>query len=165
MLTQERLKELLSYDPETGVFTNLTKRRGGGLIGDAVGYKRPEGYIQITFDYKRYFAHRLAWFYMYGYFSILQIDHINEIKDDNRIINLRLVTAKQNSQNISKPNIDNTSGFKGVSWSKPNKNWRATIKISGKSKFLGSYNTPEEASEVYLAAKRRYHPFWEEKAA
>jgi hypothetical protein len=159
-LTQERLKELLSYDTETGVFTNLTQRRRGCLIGDAVGYKRPDGYICIQIDYKRYYAHRLAWFYMYGYFSILQIDHINQVKDDNRIINLRLVTAKQNLQNVSKPHVDNKSGYLGVSWNKNKKKWIAQITANKEFKYLGCFNSPEEASEEYLKAKQKLHFFW-----
>ena len=158
-LTQQRLKELLSYDPETGLFINLTQR-SNVKAGAVAGNKRKDGYIRITVDKKSYFAHRLALFYMYGYFSVLQIDHINQIKSDNRIINLRLVTAQQNQQNVSKPHVDNKSGYLGVSWNKNKKKWIAQITANKEFKYLGCFNSPEEASEEYLKAKQKLHPFW-----
>ena len=161
-LTQERLKELLSYDPETGLFSNLTRRGVRAPKGGVAGTKNHKGYIAILIDKKIYLAHRLAWLYVYGEFPEKTIDHINEIKDDNRIINLRSVTNSENQQNISILKITNTSGFRGVSWNKKIKKWAATISINGKSSHLGSFNTAEEASEVYLKAKRKFHTFWVE---
>lgn len=163
MLTQERLKELLHYDPDTGIFTNLTQRSSSCLIGTVAGSEYSNGYIYIQLGRKRYRAHRFAWLYVYGEFPEKLLDHINEIKDDNRIINLRLATHQQNKQNISSPNITNTSGFIGVSWRKDHKKWAARIMVNGRQKHLGYFNTAEQASEAYVTAKRELHPFWEEE--
>jgi hypothetical protein len=99
-LTQERLKELLHYDPETGIFTNLTQRGGHAKKGAVAGTKNSIGYVCIRIDYDQYRAHRLAWLYVYGEFPEKFIDHMNEIRDDNRIINLRLATHQENLHNI-----------------------------------------------------------------
>lgn len=159
--TQERLKELVSYDPETGLFTNLT-RRSTRAIGTIAGTKYTNGYIYIRIDHKAYLAHRLVWLYTYGEFPEKDLDHINEIKDDNRIVNLRLATNKENHQNKSKPPKNNTSGLLGVYWNKQHKKWHSRIMINGKNKHLGYFNTTEQASETYVEAKRDLHPFWVE---
>lgn len=162
MLTQERLKELLSYDPDTGVFTNLTQRGTRAPKGGVAGWITQDGYINIQIDGKKYQAHRLAWLYVYGEFPEKSLDHVNEIKDDNRLVNLRLATKQENGHNVSSLQINNTSGFRGVSWHKSAKKWIATITINGKNKHLGYFNTAEESSEVYLKAKRKFHAFWVE---
>ena len=164
-LTQQRLKELLSYDPETGLFINLTQR-SNVKAGAVAGCKHSSGYIYIKIDGKKYKSHRLAWLYVYGNIPEKGLDHINEIKDDNSIVNLRLATDQENMQNVSNPRIDNTSGFRGVSWSKNTKKWRARIALNGKLKHLGLFNTREKAHDAYLKAKREIHPFWvEDKVA
>ena len=161
-LTQERLQELLHYDPETGIFTNL-KSRGRVKIGSVAGSKNPNGYIYIAIDSKKYRAHRLAWLYVHGNFPEKCLDHINEVKDDNRIVNLRLATNLENHQNQSSPRTNNTSGFNGVGWHKFSGKWLARIMANGKHKHLGYFDTAEEASAVYLAAKRKLHQFWVEE--
>jgi hypothetical protein len=163
MLTQKRLQELLSYDSDTGVFINNTQRASCVKIGDVTGSKSANGYVRITIDYKQYYAHRLAWLYVHGEFPKKELDHLNKIKVDNRIINLRLATRQENMQNISTPRSGTTSGFRGVSWSKLAKKWKTYIKINGQAKHLGYFNTAEEASEVYLEAKRALHTFWTEE--
>ena len=120
MLTLQRLKERLSYNPDTGIFVwNATKKQAG---------TKNSRYIQIAVDKKIYYAHRLAWFYVFGCFPELSIDHINNDKKDNRLANLRLVTVSQNNQNRGKQS-NNTSGYKGVSWAKKSQKWEACIKI------------------------------------
>ena len=163
MLSQQRLKELLEYNQETGLFTNRVQRNSHAKKGGVAGTKTKYGYISIQIDKKLYLAHRLAWLYVYGEFPEKSLDHINEIKDDNRLVNLRLATRQENGHNISILRITNKSGFIGVSWNKKPKKWLASIAINGKNKHLGLFNTPEEASEVYLKAKRELHPFWKEK--
>lgn len=163
-LTQEHLKELLSYDPETGIFTNLTQR-GRVKKGAVAGSKYSNGYIYIEIDRKKYRAHRLAWLYVYGKFPKTFLDHINEIKDDNRIVNLRSATNLENKQNISSPRSNGTSGHLGVSWDKRVKKWDARIMVNGRQKHLGYFNTAKQASEEYVTAKRELHSFWEEKVA
>jgi len=166
MLTQERLKELLSYNSETGIFINLTQRARCVKKGCATGNKYSNGYIYIELDSCRYLAHRLAWLYIYGSFPEKYIDHINGNKCDNRVANLRLATEQENQHNQSCPQTNNKSGFRGVSWHKWGQKWIAQISLNGKTKYIGLFNTAEEAYEAYLKAKRELHPFWvEEKVA
>jgi hypothetical protein len=157
MLTQKRLKELLLYDPKIGIFTRRKPIRGMSA-GSICGSPDKDGYIQVSVDKKRYKAHRLAWLYVYGNFPPNQIDHINRIKDDNRIDNLRLATNSQNSQNQSKRK-DNKSGVVGVGWSKRERRWRARIVVDGREICLGYYRTIEEAALSRSVAKLKIHTF------
>jgi len=100
ILTQARLRELLHYDPETGIFTWLQRRAGKAQKGSIAGRYHPSGHRIIRVDVTSYYAHRLAWIYVHSYIPDgLVIDHINHVRDDNRICNLRPVTHKVNSQN------------------------------------------------------------------
>lgn len=162
-ITQKRLQELLSYDPKTGLFINLTQRSGNAKKGNVAGCVHPKGYIAIVLDGKKYLAHRLAWLYVYGNFPEKDLDHVDETPSNNRISNLRLATNQENQHNRSNPSINNKSGFRGVSWGKKLQKWRARIKLNETYKHLGYFNTAEEAYEAYLTAKRLYHPFWVEK--
>lgn len=157
------IKDYLSYSPETGLFTRIKSIRGKyGVVGRIAGHKNKDGRVYIHHKNKRYLAHRLAWYFYYGVPPLYPIDHINEDPTDNRICNLRLDTNKQNQQNISKPRSHNISGMLGVSYYKRLNKWRTRITIDGKEKNIGYYNTPEEAHEAYLCAKRELHPFWVE---
>lgn len=147
MITQSELKEVLDYNPDTGLFTWI-ESNGCVKAGDIARYKHHTGYINITITGKAYQAHRLAYLYMTGNFPKNSIDHINHVKDDNRWTNLRDATSSQNKSNIKKLK-NNTSGYKGVSWDKRDKNWRAQIKHMNKNINIGSYTTPQEASEAY----------------
>lgn len=146
MITQERLKELLDYDPETGIFT-WKKPYCSRWIGKVVGYDSTQGYKRIALDGKYYLSHRLAWLYVYGMTPTI-IDHINCITDDNRIINLRECTHAQNqaNQRLTKAN---TSGFKGVSFNKREGKWSARLMVNYKPMHMGFYSTKEEAYKVY----------------
>lgn len=153
-MTQDELKRRLRYDPETGFFTWLVKpcrnRQSGSVAGNI-----SRGRIDIQIRKERFLAHRLAWLYMTGFMPAGEIDHINGDGADNRWKNLRSVTHKMNAQNKRKAQVDNQTGFLGVS---PDRNkFRATIFVDGKHKYLGSYYTPQEAHQVYVLAKRRYH--------
>lgn len=152
-LTQARLKELLHYCPETGRFTWLKPR--GVAKGSSPGAMNGNGYIQIKIDYRRYMAHRLAWLYIYGEFPSDMLDHINRIKTDNRLENLRLATNSENQQNagLSK---GNTSGAKGVSWHKVSGCWRVQIRAGGKKKHIGSFKDFELAELVASEARELY---------
>lgn len=156
-LTQERLKELLSYDPETGVFVWVKRTGNQYTIGMVAGCLHWKGYLRIQIDRKKYFAHRLAWLYITGVFPPNETDHINRNRADNRFVNLREVTGSQNQHNSNK-SLSNTSGFKGVSYHTHSKKWHAYIKLNHARKHLGYFSTPEEASAAYLAAKPIYHP-------
>ena len=156
MLTVEQLKNALNYDANTGVFIWKTRPSKAVKVGDVAGcVEKRIGYVTIGIAKRIYKAHRLAWLYAYSEWPKGLIDHINGNKADNRIANLRDVFADGNSQNIRKPNRRNKSGFMGVIFFQ--KKWRASITVSGKTKWLGDYATPEEAHQVYLVAKRKYH--------
>ena len=157
MLTQVRLRELLSYDPATGVFVRLVRSRGC-RVGDVAGCRNKNGYVRITVDRKLYFAHRLAWLYVHGAWPVDGIDHINRDPSDNRLANLREATTAENLQNQRIPK-NNTSGFIGVSWHHPAKKWQAYIKLNGKNRYLGHFTDPAEAYAAYREAKARLHAF------
>lgn len=154
----ERLVELLSYSPDTGVFSWKQDRRGIIRKGDAAGHFHSRGYVSICVDGTSYKAHRLAWLYVHGKPPADQIDHINGVRDDNRIANLREATSAENHQNQGL-HPTNSSGYHGVTWVPQRKRWKAQIKVLGKNKHLGMYREPEAAAEAYKAAKARVHWF------
>jgi hypothetical protein len=156
-LTQQRLKELLCYDPDTGIFTNRITRGNRAISGRVAGSDDNNGYRQISLDYKMYFAHRLAWLYIFGHSPKGEIDHINGIKSDNRIVNLREASIAVNRQNLRKARRDSASGLLGASWNKAANKWVAMICFKGKSKFIGRFDTKEDAHIAYVDAKRRLH--------
>lgn len=143
-LTQKRLKELLHYNPETGIFTRLKTVPGKAKKDNIAGYIKKDGYRAISIDHKRYYASRLAWLYMEGYFPENEIDHKNRIRHDDRWINLRHVSHQCNLRNcgISK---NNKSGITGVFWYGPSQKWGARIMISGKDIFLGYFKGKTDA--------------------
>lgn len=143
-LTQERLKELLSYDPDTGEFF-----RDGKLVGSNNG----NGYKRITINGHKYYSHRLAWFYVYGYLPEHGIDHINRIKDDNQISNLREVSQSCNIRNAN-GRSNSTSGIKGVH--KNHSNWVAQITVGSKTFHLGTFSTLFAAAKARVAAEEKY---------
>lgn len=153
-LTAERLRELIHYDPDTGIFTRKIDR-GGHKAGDIMGSSSHRGYKKIGVDKRRYFAHRLAWLYMYGE-APLVIDHINGNTSDNRIANLRNIDQAGNLQNHTRMNRKNTSGFTGVT--KKRNKWAAQLSLNNKHVFIGAYATKEEARAAYIEAKRILHP-------
>lgn len=151
------LRECLHYDPETGVFTRKVATSGRrGRAGSVCGYPDKKGHLYICFRGSRYAAHRLAWFYVYGRWPADLIDHINGERGDNRIANLREADVVLNGQNQRKGRRGSSTGVLGVCVQK--NRFRAQINIGGKNTYLGVYKTVEEASEVYLAAKRVHHP-------
>lgn len=156
MLTQERLKEVLNYDPDTGLFTRKIITSNRIKIGDIAG-TLVYGYIVINVNAKRHCAHRLAWLYVYGEFPCKFLDHKNGIRDDNRICNLREATNAENTHNSYKARPKNTTGLRGVSLCK--NRYRSSITVLGKRVSLGVFGTPLEAHQAYLVAKKEFHPF------
>ena len=156
MLTQEQLKELLSYDPETGIFTWLKAVSKSVRVGSIAGSFDKKGYIRIGLLRRRYSAHRLAFLYMTGSFPPNDTDHINGVRNDNRWINLRQATNSENQRNQGKP-ITNTSGYKGVSWNKRAKKWLAKIKHMNHDIHLGYFDSPEAAHQAYIEAAEKLH--------
>lgn len=153
-ITHEQLKEAVRYAPETGEFIWLvksTRTRAGDIAGASYN-----GYRFIKIRQKKYAAHRLAWFYVYGGWPQQDIDHINGDRSDNRIANLRDVPRSINAQNTRRARIDNrSSGLLGVT--KIRGEWAAQIFVGGKNMRLGRFSKPEEAHEAYLSAKRQFH--------
>lgn len=158
MITQERLKYLLKYDPNSGIFVWIRNTTKSVMIGDKAGSKHyKNGYHSICIDGKRYLAHRLAWLYMTGIWPKDQIDHINGIRDDNRWTNLRTATCSENHQNIDRKT--GKSGYRGVTWHNKNKKWMAQIRFNKTNICLGYFDDPKDAHEAHLKAKQQYHTF------
>jgi hypothetical protein len=155
MLTHIRLLELLEYNADTGIF--LWKiSRGGRLKGSFAGRINSRGYVTIRIDGTDYYAHRLAWMYVYGMFPEQEIDHIDRDTLNNSIYNLRDVSRLENTRNKGN-NTNNTSGYKGVSFYTRLSKYRAQISVQGKNKDLGLFDTPEEASFAYQKAAKLYY--------
>jgi hypothetical protein len=152
MITQDDVTELLNYDQDTGIFTWKKKRRG--VVKDRpLGTDNGFGYLRITVLGKSYYAHRLAWLYVHGSMPKDQIDHINGIKSDNRIVNLRSVSGITNAQNKLNPNSRSASKILGVSWHKKAKKWQAHICIYKQRKYLGLFSNIEDAEKAYKAER------------
>lgn len=153
LFTKKELQEVLSYEPDTGVFMWSKKRRGiktGLQLGTDNGF----GYLRITVFGKSYYSHRLAWFYVHGVWPN-QIDHINGNKSDNRIVNLRSVNIQQNAQNKTKAQKNNDSKILGVSWHKKAKKWQAHICIYKQRKYLGLFECVKDAEKAYKNEKEK----------
>lgn len=152
LITHKELLERLEYNPDTGIFTWKVSPSNNISIGDIAGcVKKDSGYIVISLKGKSYRAHRLAWFYCFNEWPQNLIDHIDKNTSNNKLENLREATKSQNQQNTNLQ-CNNTSGYKGVYWHTSAKKFMAQIKILGKNKYLGLYNTAEEAYEAYLKA-------------
>lgn len=155
-IKQERLKELVNYDPETGIFTRKqvlgTGRQPAGKRADHI---HTDGYAYVTVDRMIYLAHRLAWIYMTGKIPDY-IDHCDNHKANNVFSNLRLATQHQNQCNHLKMST-NKSGIKGVSWIARQQRWVAQSRTNGKPNWLGSFHSKEEAEKVVKAFRELHH--------
>lgn len=168
-LNQRDLKEMLSYDELSGVFkwkerplSHFSDKRAfltwnNKYPGTIAGSPDSKGYLRINFGTKKYKAHRLAWLYVHGVWPDI-IDHINGIKNDNSIRNLRSVSFTENMRNRRKSSF-NSSGANGVKLRSPAQNgckYTASIAVNGKPKYLGSFHTLDEAIAAREAANRLY---------
>lgn len=173
--TPEQLRELLTYDPKTGKL--FWKERPERMFKDTPGRTKEhahanwnsryagkeaftaahgEGYRQgLVFGWP-YLAHRVIWAIVYGEWPVNDIDHINMDRSDNRLANLRHATRGENTCNRG-AQINNTSGFKGVTWDKRSMKWMAQIGAFGKNHNLGLFATAEEAHAAYRSASQRMH--------
>lgn len=161
-MDQSTLKALLDYSPEDGSF-RWHASTGGKKANEIAGNTEVTGYVRIGIAGKTYMAHRLAWLYVHGMWPPAQLDHINRIRNDNRIVNLRLSTQIENMRNAR---WRNSHGLRGVHYYKPGK-YQARIsffdKRKGKSvqRSLGYYSTAQEANEVYeLVAQMTHGEFY-----
>jgi hypothetical protein len=158
-LTAQRLRELLHYNPDTGVFTRLVYRVWNAPVGPVKRKVMRGGHQLIGIDGEEYLAHRLAWLYIHGTWPGGELDHINGDPADNRFCNLRTIDKRGNGQNRRRANKNSKSGYLGVSWRKEKKRWTARITIDGTYKSLGCFSTAEDAYAAYLDAKRKHHPY------
>jgi len=145
------------YNPETGLFTKNVTNRKRETRTIQPGWTDERGYRRLTVNRQTFFAHRLAWFLYYGEHPKQDIDHINGVKDDNRISNLRDVSKSVNLQNRKQAPSHSSSGVLGVSWHEGCQKWRAAIQSEGKKEYLGLFSSKEEAHSAYVAAKRQLH--------
>lgn len=154
-ITPDYVREILNYNPVTGEFHWRKKVAQRVQIGDRAGSKHHSGYLSIYTLNRSHRAHRLAWMHYYGESPPKYIDHINGARDDNRIANLRAATAAMNAENRRRAQKNTASGLLGVA--RNGNNWQAYIRVNKKPIYLGTFKTPEEAHQVYLAAKRKFH--------
>jgi len=152
----DRLRTILDFDPETGLFKWAIDHSRKSKKGSLPGNINTLGYHVLCIDRKDYYAHRLAWFYVHGVWPSGDIDHINGIRSDNRLSNLRDVTHRVNLENRRRATRTNKTGYLGVSWSKVSGKYIAGIRRGGVSKHLGLFATPVEAHAAYLAAAEAY---------
>lgn len=160
MITQNKLKEILNYDPATGLFTWLVNSRNnqvksGDIAGQVWTGVHNKSYILIGIEYRLYRAHRLAWLYMTGYFPAKHIDHINGDGCDNRFENLRSVSIKENSLNKRKYST-NKSGLTGVFWINKSSRYCAYIFKDKKKFHLGNFENIFDAACARKSAERAY---------
>jgi hypothetical protein len=159
ILTADRLREILSYDPETGVLTWIAPISSRSKPGEPAGTITPLGYVRIGMFREQHLGHRLAWLHVYGKWPNGDLDHINGVRHDNRLVNLREATRSGNNQNIRAARSDSAHGFLGATWSKAAQKWRASICVNRKQKTLGTFDSAEEAHAAYLKAKAELHPY------
>lgn len=165
LISHSELVDTLSYDPETGIFRwkkrNSNRIKIGSVTGSEkkFGSKGGRGYLKIRINSTDYLAHRLAWFYVNGVWPKEEIDHVNRIRKDNRIENLREVTGAQNRHNfLGFGKRRKYSKYKGVTLYRYNsrKYWKADIHCNGVRRSLGYFSEEEEAARAYDAAAKQY---------
>lgn len=155
-LTAERLRSVVHYDAESGVITRLSCFQRPDVVGKSAHPHR-SGYLRMSIDGYRYFAHHLAWLHTTGELPVGEVDHINGNKSDNRWANLREVTSSVNKQNQRRAKSNSQSGLLGVSWDKKREKWVARIKVGEKYLGLGRFEDKLDAWRMYVLAKRRFH--------
>jgi len=155
MITQEQVKSIFTYKDSTGELINRFSRGRKAKKGCRAGTDSATGYLQMSIFGKGYTTHRIVFLYHHGYLP-KYVDHINGIKSDNRIENLRSCTKTQNGQN-SKIWKNNKSGIKGVCWDRWKKAWVAYVSVNGKSLNLGRFWDKEVAGQVVRIERIKHH--------
>lgn len=155
-MQRDTLKDILKYDRKTGVFVWRKKTSRKTVIGREAGGIDCAGYRVIGYKGKTYYAHRLAWLYVYGYMP-KQIDHKDGNRANNSISNLRECSSTQNIFNAKKAK-NNTSGYKGVAWHKEAGKWEAYVCHNNRKKYLGLFESAESAAHAYLMEVKKIEP-------
>lgn len=156
-MTADRLRDLVSYDPNTGQFTRRVSA-GTLNVGDVVGWSGKHGHIYAGIGGHRIALHRAAWLYVFGKWPDRDIDHIDGDPSNNRIANLRDVSKDINLQNQRRAKRTNKTGLIGAFVDSQRGNFQSSIQVSGKSISLGRFQTADQAHQAYVAAKRNLHP-------
>lgn len=160
-LSMAEVLEQVSYNPESGVFTWIGGRRQKGAhrrtAGAPASRKAASGYLAVTISGVPVLCHRLAWFITYGAWPTEDVDHANGNRQDNRIANLRHGDRSFNMQNLKRSHRDSASQILGAHFDRRRGRWMSSICKQRRTKFLGYFDTAEEAGAAYLAAKRRLH--------
>ena len=154
-LTQDEVLALLMPDYEAGTLQWRSLQKASIGKGGQAGTLLQTGYRIVRINKRNYFAHRLIWLCKHGGWPAGDIDHINGIKSDNRLVNLRDVSRTRNKENIRKANANSASGLLGAHKFKDR--WSSHIGVNGKKFHLGYFDTAQEAHEAYLAYKRVHH--------
>jgi hypothetical protein len=154
-ITLERIREVMDYDPATGVFIRKVKTGPRHEVGERADKNLDNGYLRIGLDGRKLLAHRVAWLYVHGAWPKGFIDHINGDRSDNRIANLRAANHRINAENQVRAHATNRSGILGVY--KFRDHWRARITSRGKVYNLGEFDSQKEAFAAYVTAKRLLH--------
>ena len=154
-LTAEKVRELLDYDQATGLFNWRVDVARNRKAGQLAGSLSTQGYVVITINGRTYKAHRLAWVHFYGHWPTSILDHINQNRSDNRIVNLRLADPIINGKN-RKPN-KGREGLTGATFVQSRQRWVASIMVDKRRVHLGSFITHQEAVKAYAAAKEKFH--------
>lgn len=155
LLTAERLRELVVYDPETGVMKSRVSRHRV-KPGDVIGVLNSKGHLLTRISWRLYYVHRLAWLYMTGEWPTNFVDHRNGDPADNRWANLREATRAQNGRNRS-CNHGNRAGTKNVYWCARDRSWRVLIKADGVEHYIGQFRDLDEARTAAHTAMLQYH--------
>ena len=149
------VRDLLDYEPSTGEFRWRRRAAARVRAGDIAGCER-DGYWQLCVKNGRVLGHLVAWAIHYGEWPAGEVDHINGIGTDNRIVNLRLASRHQNMRNTRRRS-NNTSGIKGVSWRSDSQRWRATLRTAGGRLYLGSFDSVDAAADAVQRARAAHH--------
>lgn len=158
----DSIKRALTYDPATGHFVWAEKVASKVVVGRRAGRLTPSGYRRVKIYGREFAEHRLAWLFVYGVEPPNEVDHVNGVRNDNRIFNLRLATRTENGRNVG-PRPNNTLGLKGVYWNKERGKFQAQITVDGRNLYLGRFLTAKAAAAAYDHAAVEHHGIFARK--